>query len=99
MVVVRFGRERVLSPMFTCRRRGAAKDVAVAELNRLARNFLRGRAVVDGNGKLFAGVSIKFTGHRDGFNPEAYVISARHLYESNRGFSTEVRFCSNTFPE
>lgn len=77
---------------------GSAKDVAVSELNRMARNFLRGTATVDGNSGLHAGARVRFTGHRNGFNPDVYVISARHVFEFRRGYSTEIQFCSNTMP-
>lgn len=77
---------------------GTAKEVAVSELNRLARNFLRGSARVDGNAALFAGAKVKFKGHPDGFNAEVYVISSRHLFEIKRGYATEFTFCSNTMP-
>lgn len=76
-----------------------ATSIAKGELERLARNFLRGRAVVDGNGKIRAGAQVSFKGSRPGFNPEAYVVSSRHVVESKRASSTEFFFCSNTFPK
>jgi phage protein D len=76
----------------------AAKDMAVAELNRLARRALRGRAVVQGNGEIFAGCKVTFKGLLEGFNPETFVVSARHLMEPNTGFTTEIQFCGNTAP-
>lgn len=76
-----------------------AKKVAVAELNRIARNFIKGRAVIEGNGKVCAGAKVKFEGLRKGYNPEVYVVSSRHVYETRRGYTTEVSFCGNTFPE
>lgn len=78
---------------------GGAKGVAVAELNRLARNFLRGTSRVDGNGEIHAGGKVKFKGYSTGFNPEVYVLSARHLFEVKRGYATEFQFCGNTMPE
>lgn len=77
---------------------GGAKGIAMAELNRAARNFLRGRATIDGDANIFAGAVVKFSGHREGFNPEAYVISARHRIVFKRGFETQFNFCSNTLP-
>ncbi len=77
---------------------GNAKELAVSELNRLARNFLRGSATVDGNSAIFAGAKIRFKGYRNGFNPEVYVVSSRHIFEFKRGYSTEFSFCSNTMP-
>lgn len=75
-----------------------AKQMAISELNRLARNFLRGRAVIQGNGQVHHGVKVKFSGHRKGFNVEGYVVSARHVMDPN-GFHTELHFCANTVPE
>jgi phage protein D len=77
---------------------GSAKDNAKSELNRLARNFLRGSARVDGNAEIHAGRKVHFQGHPTGFNPEVYVISSRHFFEFKRGYSTEFNFCSNTMP-
>jgi phage protein D len=78
---------------------GGAKGIAVAELNRLARNFLRGTARVDGNADIHAGAKVKFKGYSTGFNPEIYVLSARHLFQPKRGYATEFQFCGNTMPE
>lgn len=77
---------------------GNAKDIAVSELNRIARNFLRGSARIDGNSEVFAGAKVRFTGHPTGYNAEVYVISSRHLFEFKRGYTTEFKFCSNTLP-
>jgi len=75
-----------------------AKNVAAGELNRLARNFLRGSARVDGNAAIFAGAKVRFKGHPTGYNAEVYIISARHTFENKRGYVTEFTFCSNTMP-
>jgi len=48
---------------------GAAKAMAIAELNRLARQFVRGRAKVKGTGEIHAGVLVKFKSFATGFNP------------------------------
>lgn len=77
---------------------GGAKEMAVAELNRAARNFLKGTARVEGNSDIFAGAQIKFSGRPTGFNPEVYVVSSRHVFEFKRGYVTEFTFCSNTMP-
>lgn len=76
----------------------AAKEMAAAQLNREARNFLRGRAVVQGDGSLHGGGMIKFAGHADGHNVEAFVISSRHKVYVRGGFTSELVFCSNTMP-
>lgn len=77
----------------------SAKDVAVAELNRMARNFLRGRAVIQGDGSLHVGVNVKFSEHRQGYNPEVYILSSRHRVFVGSGHTTEIQFCSNTYPD
>jgi phage protein D len=78
---------------------GGAKAIAVSELNRAARNFLRGTARVEGDATIHAGAKVKFVGYPTGFNPEVYVISARHRFEPKRGYVTEIQFCGNTMPE
>jgi phage protein D len=75
-----------------------ALAIAASELNRAARNFLRGTARILGNADIYAGAKLKFTGFSTGFNPEVYVISARHTFETKRGYTTEVQFCGNTIP-
>jgi len=82
----------------TAHSQSGAKETAVSELNRAARNFLRGTARVEGNSEIHAGAKVRFKGHPTGFNPEVYVVSARHMFEFKRGYSTEFSFCSNTMP-
>jgi phage protein D len=74
-----------------------AQGAADAELARMARSFLRGRATIEGDGTLRAGAMVKFTGYRDGYNPEVYVVACRHVMEG-RGYRTELNFCANAFP-
>ncbi len=77
---------------------GSAKLLAEGEINRLARNFLRGRASVQGNADLFAGGMIQFEGHRTGYNAAGFLLSTRHRIYARGGFTTELVYCSNTFP-
>ena len=77
----------------------SATALAEAEMNRLGRGFLRGRATVQGNGALHVGRLVKFTGHPDKFNPTGFVLSARHRVYVGGGFTTELVFCSNSYPE
>lgn len=76
-----------------------ATAVAEGELNRLARNFLRGRAQVEGTDQIYAGKLVSFVEQRTGFNPTGFVVSTRHIIEPNKGYTTEIFFCSNTHPE
>jgi phage protein D len=74
-----------------------AKDMAVSEINRLARTALRGRAVVQGNTALRAGTRVKFEGGGAELNPEGYIISSRHTFDE-AGYLTEIHFVGNTKP-
>ncbi|MCA9488652.1 MAG: phage late control D family protein [Myxococcales bacterium] len=76
-----------------------AKKMAVAELNRLARQGVQGRATVQGTGEIYAGGLMSLSQHKTGFNPEVLVVSARHRVHNKTGFVTEVTFCSNTAPK
>jgi len=76
---------------------GAAQDMAIAELNRLARSFVRGRAQVAGSGDIRPGVKIKFKDFATGFNPEAYIVGTRHRIQAGT-YTTEFFFESNTKP-
>jgi phage protein D/vacuolar-type H+-ATPase subunit H len=91
------GEESFISDVQVSSQEGA-KQIAVAELNRLAMGFLKGKASVQGDGSLHVGVKVRFTEHRDGFNPEAVVISSRHRMFISSGFTTEIVFNSNTYP-
>lgn len=76
-----------------------AKKMAVAELNRLARQGVQGKATVQGSGELYAGGLMNLSQHKTGFNPEVLIVSARHRVHNKTGFVTEVTFCSNTAPK
>jgi phage protein D len=76
---------------------GAAKDMAIGELNRAARQFVRGRATVQGNGEIKAGALVAFKNFATGFNPEVFVISSRHVVEGGN-YTTEFQFVGNTKP-
>ncbi|MCO4744012.1 MAG: phage late control D family protein [Proteobacteria bacterium] len=75
-----------------------AKGMAEAELERLGRNFLRGRVIVDGSGEAFPGQKIEVTGFGK-HNPTGYIVSCRHIVTTGPDdFRTEVHFCGNTAP-
>lgn len=75
-----------------------ATAMARAELNRLSLGYLRGRAVMEGNGNLRINSLVKFVGHRSGFNASVYVLSSRHQIFVGSGYTTTITFCSNTVP-
>ncbi|TNE90638.1 MAG: phage late control D family protein [Deltaproteobacteria bacterium] len=75
-----------------------AKALAEAELERVGRNFLRGRAIVDGSAEFHPGMQISFTGFND-LNTTAVIVSTRHIISSKpEDFRTEITFQSNTAP-
>lgn len=76
-----------------------AKRMAMAEMNRLARMGVQGRATLQGSGDLYAGGLMNLTQHKTGFNPEVLIVSSRHRIHNKTGFITEVTFCSNTMPK
>jgi phage protein D len=73
----------------------AADAMAAAELNRVSRTYVRGRAVVSGTAELYAGVKIKFKDFAAKLNPEGVVVSSRHTV-GPEGFRTEIHFVGNT---
>jgi phage protein D len=75
-----------------------AKELAKSHLNQLARNFLRGRAIIQGSASVTAGSKVKFLSTKGKFQPEGYVLSARTRVYVGSGETTEVVFCSNTHP-
>lgn len=74
----------------------AAKLMAVGELNRLARGYMKGRATVDGTGELRAGCTVKFTDQHHGMAAEGYIISVRHTIEAGGLHNSQIIFCGNT---
>ena len=73
-----------------------ADMLAKAEMERLARRFGRGKAVIVGNGSLRAGSTVTMDGFGQGINGDHYVVSTRHIIRPQVGYRTEVAFCSNT---
>lgn len=93
-----FGGDAVISDVWVDSQ-DAAKKLAESQLNSDARNFMKGRATVQGDGSLHAGGKIKFGGHPDGFNAEGFILSSRHRIYVRGGFTSELVFCSNTYPQ
>lgn len=73
-----------------------ANILAKSEMNRLARQFGRGSATVDGNDALRAGSIVEFEGLNRPHNGKYYILSSRHLITPQNGYLTEITFCSNT---
>ena len=75
-----------------------AKEFSESQLNASARNFLKGRATVEGDRTLRSGQMVHFVGHPKGFNAEAFVLSSRPRVRARGGYTTELVLCSNTYP-
>jgi len=75
---------------------GMADNIARAEMERHARQYCRGRCEVRGNSAIRAGGTINISGFSQGLNGSYYVIGTRHSVNAQRGYNTEVTFCSNT---
>lgn len=76
---------------------GSAQAMAIAELNRLARSFVRGNATIAGNAAVRAGVKVKFKDFATGFNPEVYVVRSRHVVRKGI-YETEFEFVGANLP-
>jgi phage protein D len=93
-----YGADLYISDVFVSSESGA-KEMAEAEMNRLARSFVRGACTVLGNGQLKIGGKVKFLGFYEKFNPEGLVVGVRHVVEPGTVFDTTVWFVGNTEPE
>ena len=74
-----------------------ADIIAKSEMERLARQFGRGKCAIRGDNFVRAGTNVEFSGFSQGLNGSFYVISSRHIINPKTGYSTEFAFCSNTF--
>jgi phage protein D len=73
-----------------------ATELAKAELDRLARQFCRGTAQIQGDDQVRAGSMVEFSGLPEGQNGKYFVIATRHVISVRSGYTTELTFCSNT---
>jgi phage protein D len=73
-----------------------ATALATAELDRLARQFCRGTAAIQGDDTVRAGTMVEFTGLSEGQNGKFFIIATRHVISNRTGYTTELTFCSNT---
>jgi phage protein D len=74
-----------------------AEAIALHEMNRLARQFARGSATVQGDDSVRAGTMIDVSGLQQGMNGKFYVLASRHIVSNRTGYSTEISFCSNCY--
>lgn len=73
-----------------------AKTLATVELDRLARQFCRGSASIQGDDTVRAGTMVEFSGLNEGQNGKYFIIATRHIVSARTGYTTELTFCSNT---
>ena len=73
-----------------------ANAIAKSELERMARQFCRGSASVNGDDSIRAGTMVTFKGLPKGQNGSVYVMATRHIVSQRSGYTTEFTFCSNT---
>lgn len=75
----------------------AARDHASGELLRRSHELVRGQARIVGNGLVRAHRVVRFAGLPDGFNPQGYVVAARHRIQDGT-YVTDLRFTSDVPP-
>jgi uncharacterized protein len=76
---------------------GLATSIAKAEMERLARQFCHGSAIVSGTDKVYAGAMVEFAGLSGNLNGKYFVIATRHVVSNRSGYTTELTFCSNSY--
>lgn len=79
-----------------CSSQAEAKQLAVNEINRIARQYLKGSATIQGNEQVKAGTMVKMEGLQSGMNGEVYVIASRHIVSARSGYTTEFQFCGTS---
>lgn len=73
-----------------------ADMLALAEMERIARQFCRGKCTIVGDDSVRAGTTVSFAKFGANVNGNFYVISSRHIIAPSSGYRTEIAFCSNT---
>jgi len=76
---------------------GAADELAKAEINRLARQFARGTATVQGTDESVAGGMVTISGMPEGSNGSFYVLACRQIITASTGWITEFSFCGTSY--
>ena len=74
-----------------------ADGIALAEIERSARRFARGRGVCVGNDAIRAGTLINLSGLGSPIDGAYYILATRHIVSAQTGYTTEFTFCSNSF--
>ncbi len=74
-----------------------ASAIALAEMERLSRQFARGTGTIQGNDAVRAGTVITLAGVHAPFDGSYFVLASRHIISPRTGYTTEFTFCSNSF--
>jgi uncharacterized protein len=92
-----FGSQTVTITDIPCSSQSAADGAARAEMERIARQFAKGSATVQGYDKIRAGARVKLAGLGTPHDGTYFILSSRHVVNTRSGYITEFTFCSNTF--
>jgi len=68
-----------------------AQTIAEANFRQLARRFVTGRALAQGDGRLRVGTHVTINGVGDLFEGEYYVSAVRHLFDRNTGYQCDFK--------
>ncbi len=74
-----------------------ATAIAEAELERIARQFVRGTGTIYGDDRVRAGANVVLEGFGTPWNGKYYVMASRHVISAQTAYTTEFTFCSNSF--
>ncbi len=74
-----------------------ASAIALAEMERLSRQFARGTGTIQGNDAVRAGSLVTLAGVHAPFDGSYFVLASRHIISPRTGYTTEFTFCSNSF--
>jgi len=75
----------------------AADAVAIAEINRMARQFARGHCKIQGTHEVVAGGMVTFDNAPPGSNGAFHVLSCRQVISPTSGWLTEFSFCGTSY--
>ena len=73
-----------------------ATEIAKAEMERIARQYVRGTCSIIGDDKVRAGTIINVVGLDKGVDGPYYVVSTKHALSPGSGYKTNLSFCSNS---
>lgn len=68
-----------------------AKYMAEATFRRIARRFVTGTALAEGDGRIRVGATVELTELGPLFSGKYYVVEARHLFDIEHGYRTHFR--------